>query len=241
MTRIDYRKLDELRPVNFITDFVDYPEGSVLISCGNTKVLCNATIEDGVPRWIDETGRNIGWVTSEYSMLPRSTHTRKPRELSRPSGRSQEIKRLIGRSLRASIDLQKLGNRTCIIDCDVIQADGGTRTASITGGYVALEIALSKLIHADTIPHDIFKTAVAAVSVGVVDGNPMLDLCYEEDSKAQVDLNVVMNANGDYIDIQGTAEKHPFSRESLDDLLKLATDGISRLISFQETLISNSA
>jgi len=238
MTRPDNRKNDELRSLRMITDYIAYPEGSVLIEVGNTRVLCNATIEDGVPRWMQAQHLSGGWITGEYSMLPRATHTRTPRETNGPSGRTQEIRRLIGRSLRAAVDLEKLGPRTCTIDCDVLQADGGTRTAAITGGYVALAIALNKLIAAGEIPPDTIKTAVAAVSVGIVHGMPMLDLCYEEDSSADTDLNIVMNARGEFIEIQVTAERVPFSRTTLDNLLNLAYKGIGGLLEMQRDTLT---
>lgn len=235
--RSDGRRNDELRPVTIVPGYVIYPEGSVLYTAGKTKVLCNVTIEEGVPRWMQTQGVSGGWITAEYALLPRSTHQRTPRESNALSGRSHEIRRLIGRSLRAAVDLNKLGQRTCIVDCDVIQADGGTRTAAITGGYVALIMALNKLIQAEILPPNVIKTAVAAVSVGVVRGIPMLDLCYEEDSTAEVDMNVVMTAQGDYIEIQSTAEGAPFSRNILDELLDLAHKGISELLAIQRSIL----
>jgi ribonuclease PH len=224
--------------VKFTLDYITYPEGSVLISQGNTLVLCNATIENGVPRWMQTQQITGGWITAEYALLPRSTHTRTPRETSGPSGRSQEIRRLIGRSLRTAVDLDKLENRTCIIDCDVLQADGGTRTAAITGGYVALVLALKRLAQAGIIPPDTLKTGVAAVSAGIVDGEPALDLCYQEDSSAQVDMNVVMNAEGEFIEIQGAAEGKPFKRQQFNELLDLASQGIRQLLSLQQEILS---
>ncbi len=238
MARPDNRKSDELRPLHLITNYIDYPEGSVLIKAGNTRVLCNVTIENGVPRWMQAQHLSGGWITGEYAMLPRATHTRTPRETNGPGGRTQEIRRLIGRSLRAAVDLEKLGERTCTIDCDVLQADGGTRTAAITGGYVALVIALRKLIAANAIPADTIKTAVAAVSVGIVHGTPMLDLCYEEDSSADTDLNIVMNSQGEFIEIQGTAERSPFSRATFDTLLNLAYKGIGGLLETQREALT---
>jgi ribonuclease PH len=231
--RNDNRQPDELRPVSLTPDFVIYPEGSVLIAMGNTKVMCNVTIEDEVPRWMKAQGKSGGWVTGEYALLPRSTHTRTQRETRGLGGRTQEIKRLIGRSLRAAFNLDQLGERTCIVDCDVLQADGGTRTAAITGGYVALVLALQKLINAGELTNEVFASPVAAISVGVVDGVPMLDLCYEEDSAADVDVNVVMNAAGEFIEIQGTGEGATFSRSELDDLLDLAQKGIAELLEIQ--------
>lgn len=235
--RYDNRQPDELRPVSLTPDFVIYPEGSVLIAMGNTKVMCNVTIEDDVPRWMKSQGKSRGWVTGEYALLPRSTHTRTRRETRGLGGRTQEIKRLIGRSLRAAIHLDQLGERTCIVDCDVLQADGGTRTAAITGGYVALALALQKLINEGELTQDVFASPVAAISVGVVDGLPMLDLCYEEDSAADVDVNVVMNADGEFIEVQGTGESATFSRTELDALLDLAQKGITELLVFQQNLL----
>jgi ribonuclease PH len=235
--RVDGRKPNEIRPVTLTPDYVVYPEGSVLMSMGHTKVLCNVTVEERVPRWMRIQNVEGGWVTAEYALLPRSTHRRTPRETSGLRGRTQEIRRLIGRSLRAAVDLEKLGDRTCTVDCDVIQADGGTRTAAVSGGYVALAIALGKLIEGGLIPPETLKTAVAAVSVGVVDGQPLLDLCYEEDSTAEVDVNVVMSAEGAFIELQGTAEGAPFPRATLDALLDLAQKGIDQLLAIQrETL-----
>lgn len=235
--RIDGRLPDQLRPVNIIPDYIMFPEGSVLISVGNTRVLCNTTIEDTVPRWLQDQGIVGGWLTAEYSLLPRSTHTRTPRETHGLGGRTQEIRRLIGRSLRASLDLKKLGQRTITIDCDVLQADGGTRTAAITGGYVSMVLAAGKLIKAGAVPPDILLSPVAAVSAGIVSGVPLLDLNYAEDSKAEVDVNIVMNGRGDFIEIQGTAEGNPFSRRSLDALLELAAGGIRQLIEVQQSVL----
>jgi len=239
MKRSDGRKHDELRKILFETEYVIYPEGSVLVAMGNTKVLCNVSIENEVPRWMKEQGHPGGWITGEYAMLPRSTHTRKKRETLRPSGRTQEIKRLIGRALRASVDLEKLGERTCVVDCDVLQADGGTRTASITGGYVALTIALKQLISKGSIPQDVMQNPVAAISVGVVDQTVLLDLCYEEDVAAEVDANFVMTSKGHIIEVQGTAEGEPFSREQFTQMLDLAQVGISQLIELQEKATSH--
>jgi ribonuclease PH len=235
--RLDNRKPDELRSVSLTPDFVIYPEGSVLIAMGKTKVLCNVTIDDGLPGWMRLQGKSGGWVTGEYAMLPRSTHTRTRRETRGLGGRTQEIKRLIGRSLRAAVNLDQLGARTCIVDCDVLQADGGTRTAAITGGYVALALALKKLVNTGEISADVFTSPVAAISVGVVDGVPMLDLCYAEDSAADVDVNVVMNGDDEFIEVQGTAEGATFSRPDLDVLLNLAQKGISELLVFQQKFL----
>ncbi len=239
--RIDNRKFDELRPVTLTPDYIVYPEGSVLVTMGNTKVLCNVSIADEVPGWMRSQGVESGWVTAEYALLPRSTHTRTRRERRGLGGRTQEIQRLIGRSLRAAVHLDLLGARTCTVDCDVLQADGGTRTASITGGYVALAIALQKLVAGGELPPEVFAAPVAAVSVGVVAGQPLLDLCYEEDSAAEVDLNVVMNAEGAFIEVQGTAERGAFPRAMLDQLLDLAQKGIGELLEIQRRILEESA
>jgi len=208
-----------------------------LIAMGNTKVLCNVSVENDIPHWMKAQGKSGGWVTAEYALLPRSTHTRTRRETRGLGGRTQEIQRLIGRSLRAAVNLERLENYTCIVDCDVLQADGGTRTAAITGGYVALALALQKLVAAGKLSADVFAAPVAAISVGVVAGQPLLDLCYAEDSTADVDLNVVMNANGEFIEIQGTAEGGAFPRATLNQLLDLAHKGIGDLLKIQrETL-----
>ena len=231
--RADGRAANELREVSFKTDYIIHPEGSVLVSMGGTKVLCNVSIEDTLPRWLMNEENPHGWVTAEYAMLPRSTHTRISRETLRPRGRTQEISRLIGRSLRQAVNLEQLGERTCTVDCDVLQADGGTRTAAITGGYVALALALKELISKKEIPASVLKTPVAAISVGLLDGAPLLDLCYEEDVKADVDFNLVMDGNNSYIEIQGTAEGVAFPREKLDSLLSLAEKGIKKLLKDQ--------
>jgi ribonuclease PH len=238
MIRHDGRKPDELRPVHVVPHFVSHPEGSVLISVGDTRVLCNATIEENIPRWMQTQGKPGGWITAEYSMLPRSTHTRSPREIRELSGRTQEIRRLIGRSLRAAINLELLGPRTIILDCDVIQADGGTRTASITGGYLALAIALHRYAQKGLIPLEALQSPVAAVSVGIADGLAVLDLDYKEDSQAEVDFNIVMNGMGQFIEVQGTAEGKSFSRASLDELLELATKGIAELFVTQQAILA---
>ncbi len=235
--RADGRKPDELRTVSITPDFVLYPEGSVLIATGDTKVICNVSIEETIPNWMLSHEVPGGWVTSEYSMLPRSTHSRTPRERSLSGGRAQEIQRIVGRSLRAAIDLEKLGPRTCIVDCDVLQADGGTRTAAITGGYVALVIALTDYIKCERVSKQVIKTEIAAVSVGIVGGLPFLDLCYQEDSAADVDINVVMTSSGEFVDIQGTGENATFSRQDLDQMLKLAYRGIGQLIEAQRQVI----
>jgi ribonuclease PH len=235
--RIDGRKLNQIRPVTITPGYILYPEGSILIEMGETKVLCNVTIEDSVPSWKREQNIPGGWVTAEYAMLPRATQLRTPREIYRPVSRNQEIRRLIGRSLRAAVDLEQLGSRTCIVDCDVLQADGGTRTAAITGGYVALIIALNKLVKDRVIPSNTFKSKIAAISVGMVNGEAMLDLCYQEDGRADVDINIVMSSEGRYIEIQGTAEGEPFSRGEFNELLDLAYIGIGELFTIQHKIL----
>lgn len=235
-TRSDGRRFDELRPVKFTLDYVEYPEGSVLIEQGRTRVLCNVSVEETVPAWL--VGRGKGWLTAEYALLPRSTHTRTLREERGLQGRTQEIRRIIGRSLRAAVDLERLGERTLIVDCDVIQADGGTRTAAITGGYVAVALALRRLSERGIVPPETLKPPVAAVSVGMVEGNLLLDLCYAEDAVAEVDLNVAMTEDGKLVEVQGTAEGKAFSRETFDRMLDLASGGIAQLVRRQrETLV----
>ncbi|WP_459844620.1 ribonuclease PH [Fusibacter bizertensis] len=231
MNRIDGRNNEMLRPVKITRNFIVHPAGAVLIEMGQTKVICTATIEEKVPSFLK--GAGSGWVTAEYGMIPGSTGQRKSRNTKGIDGRSQEIQRLIGRSLRAIVDLKKLGERTIWIDCDVIQADGGTRTASITGAFVALTDAVDKLISNGLLMESPLMTSVAAVSVGIVEGEPMLDLCYEEDSRAHVDMNLVMTGEGEYIEIQGTGEEKPFSRQQMNDLLALAEKGIIELIRHQ--------
>jgi ribonuclease PH len=235
--RVDGRRSDELRPVRLELGYTRYAEGSVLISQGKTVVLCNASLEERLPPWMQATGQVGGWVTAEYSLLPRSTHTRTPRETT-PQARTQEIRRIVARSLRAAVDLSALGRRQVIVDCDVLQADAGTRTASVTGGYVALVLALRKLVAAGLVPPGVFLSPVAAVSVGVVDGESLLDLCYQEDVRAEVDLNVVMNRDGRYIDLQGTAEHQPFDRATLTGLLDLAAGGIGELLRAQQVALA---
>jgi len=235
MSRNDGRAVDQLRPVSIVPDYVEFPEGSVLISIGKTRVLCNVTVEDTVPSWMSQEGSTQGWITAEYSLLPRSTTTRVKRETRGLSGRTQEIKRIIGRSLRAAFDLNLLGGRTMIVDCDVLQADGGTRTAAITGGYAALSIAMQELVKQGEIPAEIYFSPVAAISVGLIDDQPMLDLDYSEDSRADADLNIVMNLDGEYIEIQGTGEGATFSRERLNDLLDLSSAGIQELFKIQKS------
>ena len=236
-TRPDGRRPDELRPVHFALDYVDYPEGSVLIEVGRTRVLCNVSVAEGVPPWMDRDG-GVGWLTAEYAMLPRSTHVRTARETRGLRGRTQEIRRLIGRSLRAAVDLDLLGERTLVVDCDVLQADGGTRTAAITGGYVAVALALRRLAERGAVPLEALGPPVAAVSVGFVRGEARLDMCYAEDHDADVDLNVVMAHDGRLIEVQGTAEGSPFSRETLDRMLDLAAQGIARLVERQREALS---
>lgn len=227
------REQDELRPIRFELDFVQYPEGSVLVSMGNTRVLCNATLDTSLPPWLKYGKNKHGWVTAEYSMLPRSTEQRTPREISAPKGRTQEIQRLIGRSLRSVVDLDRLADKQIIVDCDVIQADGGTRTAAVNGGYVALALALKRLEKRGTVPTGILKQPVAAVSVGIVGGKAVLDLDYALDVTADVDMNVVMTGDGRFVEIQGTAEREPFPRPALQALLLLAESGIKRILKAQ--------
>ena len=234
-TRPDGRKLDQLRKISFLPDFISYPEGSVLVTWGETRVLCNLSIQEDVPAWM--SGRGRGWMTAEYALLPRSTQTRTPRETRGLKGRTQEIQRLIGRSLRMAVDLEKIGERTLLLDCDVIQADGGTRVASVTGGYVALALGLKPLIQSGEISPDALQPPVAAVSVGIVQGHPILDLNYAEDSQAEVDLNLVMTSEGQIIEIQGTAEGKPFSKTELDKMLALAENGIHHIITLQKRLL----
>jgi ribonuclease PH len=226
-----------MRPVKLTPDFVPTAEGSVLIEVGRTRVICTATVDDGVPTFRKGSGK--GWVTSEYGMLPRSTDQRTPREAARgrQSGRTQEIQRLIGRALRAVTHFEKLGERTVIVDCDVIQADGGTRTASITGGFVALALALERLVAAGILPAVPLRDSVAAVSVGLLDGEATLDLNYEEDSAAEVDMNVVLTGSGKFVEIQATAEGRPFAEDELARLIRIARDGIRHLTAHQQTLL----
>jgi ribonuclease PH len=232
--RHDQRNNDQLRPVTFTRHFTRHAEGSVLIEFGDTRVLCTASIEHGVPRFLKGTGQ--GWITAEYGMLPRSTHTRNDREAARgkQSGRTQEIQRLIGRSLRSMVDLKKMGENTITIDCDVLQADGGTRTAAITGGAVALVDALGVLMTQKKLSADPLKGLVAAISVGMYKDEALLDLCYVEDSKCETDMNVVMTQSGEFIELQGTAESKPFSRTQCTDMLALAEGGIKELIALQQ-------
>ncbi len=238
MSRKDGRVNNELRPITFERDFTEQAAGSVLVSFGKTKVLCTASVEDQVPRWLKGTGK--GWVTAEYSMLPGSSPERVSREAAkgRQSGRTQEIQRLIGRSLRAVTDLSAMEDIQIVVDCDVIQADGGTRTASICGGYVALHDALTRIMAKGQIKSHPLVEGCAAISVGIVDGVPMLDLAYVEDSVAEVDMNVVMASNGAFLELQGTAEGKPFTRNELDALADLAADGIKDIFSLQKSVLA---
>ena len=234
--RHDGRRPDQLRPITITRDFLRHPEGSVLVEFGDTKVICAASLEDKVPPFLK--GQGQGWVTAEYAMLPRSTTTRTPRDNRGPSGRSQEIQRLVGRALRAVVERAKLGESTFWVDCDVIQADGGTRTAAITGAYVALADALGRLVAANLLPGMPLRDLVAAVSVGVVHGAAVLDLDYAEDSSAEVDMNIVMTGGGEFVEVQGTAEHMPFRREQLDALLALAARGIAQLVELQRRALA---
>jgi ribonuclease PH len=233
MPRIDARANDQLRPVEIIRNYLKYAEGSVLISTGDTKIICTATVEENVPNWLN--GMDQGWITAEYGMLPRATTDRTNRY--KMSGRSQEIQRLVGRSLRAAVDLKRLGTNTIRIDCDVIQADGGTRTASITGGYVALIDALNYMVDMDLIEEKPLLGTIAAVSVGVVDDEILLDLCYTEDSVAEVDMNIVM-LDDEFVEIQGTGEGSTFNRNSLESMLGFAIKGIKELMKEQRNVLS---
>jgi ribonuclease PH len=234
LVRTDGRRPNEMRPVRIMASYLAHAEGSALIELGNTVVLCAVSVEDRLPQFL--RGKGSGWITAEYGMLPRSTATRTPREAvtGRQAGRSQEIQRLIGRSLRAVTNLDLLGERTFTVDCDVIQADGGTRTAAITGSYVALCQALEAMVSKGALSSRPTKGAVAATSVGLIEGAPLLDLCYEEDSQAEVDFNVVMTDDGRFVELQGTAEGNPFTRELMDELLALAQQGIVSLFEVQK-------
>lgn len=238
--RLDSREAAELRPIRLTPDFIPNAEGSVLIETGRTRVIATVTVDDGVPGFLRGTGK--GWLTCEYGMLPRSTDERTPRESTRgrPSGRTLEIQRLIGRSLRAVIDPKALGERTLWVDCDVIQADGGTRTASITGGFVAMALALQRLVASGILRNVPLRDSVAAVSVGLVEDTPLLDLAYEEDSRAQVDMNVVMTGGGSFVEVQGSAEGREFSNDELQDLLALAESGIREITEIQQSILNMS-
>lgn len=236
--RKDNRKNDQLRDVKIFKDFIIYPEGSVLISWGNTKVICNASIEEKVPSFLKGTGK--GWVTAEYSMIPRSTQTRMIREASQGklSGRTQEIQRIIGRSLRAAVDMNKLGERTIWIDCDVIQADGGTRTASITGAYVALALAIKKGLHNGIFTENPIINQIAAVSLGIINNEILLDLNYEEDSTCEIDINLVMDKEGKIVEIQGTGERGVFTSTQLEKIVKIGWKGIKKLFKLQKKTLN---
>ena len=240
MNRIDGRENNQLRPVKITTGFVDYAEGSVLIECGHTKVLCCASVEQGAPRHVPE---GTGWVTAEYSMLPRANRERSRRDVSKLklSPRSAEIQRLIGRSLRSAVDMAALGDHTITIDCDVIQGDGGTRTASVTGGFIALALACRKMVEEGWIPENPIRRCVAAVSAGIVGDVPMLDLCYEEDSHAMVDLNCVMDEEGRLVELQGTGEGRSFTIEEQQALVRLCAGGIAALIARQKEILGGKA
>ncbi len=236
MTRIDGRAFDELRPVKITTDFVKFAEGSCLVECGDTMVLCCASVEDRIPPHVPE---GTGWVTAEYSMLPRANRERSKRDIAKLklSPRSAEIQRLIGRSLRAAVDMTRLGERTITVDCDVLQGDGGTRTASVTGGFVALSLALRGLVRDGILPELPIRTGVAAVSAGIVEDQPLLDLCYQEDSRAQVDLNCVMTDSGELVEIQGTGEGRAFTVEEQQTLVELCRKGIRELQAAQRAAL----
>ncbi len=237
MARADGRKPDELRPVIITRRYLKHAEGSVLIELGDTRVVCTASVEERVPHWLRGAGQ--GWITAEYGMLPRATHERSPRETGRPSGRVQEIQRLVGRSLRAAVDLGKLGERTIWIDCDVIQADGGTRTAAITGAFVALVDALHLLRRTGALAWWPLREFLAATSVGIVEGEHVLDLNFTEDSRARVDMNIVMTESGRLVEFQGTAEGLPFTKDEMLHLLELAERGIKHLIAYQRDVLSD--
>jgi ribonuclease PH len=235
-TRIDGRAFDELRPTKITLNYQEFAEGSVLVEVGKTRVICAASIEERVPPFM--RGQGKGWITAEYGMLPRSTLSRINRERSAKGGRTMEIQRLIGRSLRAVAQLDKVGERTITLDCDVLQADGGTRTAAITGAYVALYQALLGLVRKGALHHVPLNSSIAATSVGLVGGEVMMDLCYDEDFKADVDCNVVMTDKGEFVEVQGTGEEHPFTRKAMDEMLGLAEAGIQRLTVIQKEAIA---
>jgi ribonuclease PH len=241
LERTDGRGFDELRPVKITPGYLPYAEGSVLIEMGLTRVVCSASVDERVPQFLRNTGQ--GWITAEYSMLPRATQQRTPREVRRgaPSGRTHEIQRLIGRSLRVAADMRHLGERTITLDCDVIQADGGTRTAAITGAYVAFALAVNALLRTHKIQRNIITNEVAAISVGIVGNTPLLDLKYDEDSRAEVDMNVVCTGDGRFIELQGTAEREPFTREQMESLMGLASNGIKSLIALQREAIASAS
>ena len=238
--RADGRGPDQLRAVRFQNHIAPYATGSTLIEWGNTRVICGVTVEESVPRWMKEQGVTGGWITAEYSMLPYSTLQRKQRDITKGKidGRSQEIQRLIGRAMRAAIDLDKLGSRTIWVDCDVLQADGGTRTAAITGAYVAMALATRKLVAEGKLPADPMRHAVAAVSVGILEKQPLLDLCYTEDAAAEVDLNMAMTAAGEFIELQGTGEEATFSEAQLAEMLALGKSGVQELLALQRAALA---
>jgi ribonuclease PH len=236
MQRVDGRQADQLRPLSIERGFMKHAEGSALIKMGNTHVICTASVEDRVPPFL--VGKQQGWITSEYSMLPRSTHTRSQRETQGPKGRTQEIQRLIGRALRAVVDLKLLGERTLWIDCDVLQADGGTRTASISGAYIAVADAIAQLKEKGKINADPVRNSIAAISVGILKDTPVLDLCYAEDSTAEVDMNIVMTGDGKFVEVQGTAEGEPFDFAQMQRMIALAQKGISEITQYQKSVTS---
>ena len=235
--RIDDRSVDSLRKIRIEPNCVEYAEGSVLIDFGKTRVMCTATVEDSVPKWLQ--GGKKGWVTAEYGMLPRSTHTRIHRDKAAKSGRTQEISRLIGRSLRGCVDLSLLGERQIIVDCDVIQADGGTRTAAVTGGFVALALAIQKVMAAYGLKKNPLKYYLAAISVGLKNGKPLLDLCYDEDCKVDIDMNFVINSNNEFVELQGTAEGKAFNTQDLNAMVELAQKGCSELFKKQAEVLQD--
>lgn len=240
VVRADGRRTNQLRPVRFQNHIAPYAAGSTLIEWGNTRVICGVTVEDAVPRWMKEQAVPGGWITAEYAMLPYSTLNRKQRDSTRGKidGRSQEIQRLIGRAMRTALDLEKLGARTLWVDCDVLQADGGTRTAAITGGYVALALAIRKLMAEGKLSESPLRRAVAAVSIGIVQKQALLDLCYEEDVAAEVDLNLVMDSGGEFIELQGTGEEATFSEEQLAEMLELGKAGVRELLAAQQAALT---
>ena len=237
--RKDGRDYNQIREITYLTDFSKFTDGSILLSFGSTKVLCNASISDGVPDWILKKNNHHGWLTAEYSMLPQSSSTRNSREIIRPRGRTQEIQRLIGRSLRACIDLRKMINQTITIDCDVIQADGGTRTTAINGGFLAMSIAVQKHLNSGKIVTNPIFTQIAAISVGIIDSSILLDLNYEEDRNADVDANIVMNNENEFIEIQSTAERGSFSRDNFDKILSVAKVGIDEILFTQNSILND--
>jgi ribonuclease PH len=236
MQRTDGRQPDQLRPLSIERGFMKHAEGSALIKMGDTHVICTASVEERVPPFL--IGKQQGWITSEYAMLPRSTHTRSQRETRGAKGRTQEIQRLIGRALRAVVDLKQLGERTLWIDCDVLQADGGTRTASISGAYVAVADAIAQLKNNGKITTDPLRNSIAAISVGILQNTPILDLCYTEDSTAEVDMNIVMTGDGNFVEVQGTAEGDPFNFEQMQQMIGLAQKGISEITAYQKSIIN---